>query len=84
MLTRLVKIIIPRDGYSIRSTKRVPKATFSFSYTLRIGFGSRVWLIPTQGRNKAYRGAEIPRYGSVFFEDTDIPGRTVFQDMRRT
>ena len=64
MLTRLVKIIIPRDGYSIRSTKGVPKVTFSDLVT--------------------YRSAEIPRYGSIFFEDTDIPGRTVFQDMRRT
>ena len=33
--------------------------------------------------NKAYREAEITRYGPVFFENTDIPGRTLFQDMRR-
>ena len=32
--------------------------------------------------NKAYRGVEITRYRPVFFENTDIPGRTVFQDMR--
>ena len=33
--------------------------------------------------NEEYRGAEITRYGPVFFENTDIPGRTVFQDTRR-
>ena len=63
MLTRLVKIIIPRDGYSIRSTKGVPKVTFSFSYTLRVGFGSRVWLIPTL--------CEIRRIAVLKFHDTD-------------
>ena len=62
MLTRLMKIIIPRDGYSIRSTKEVPKVTFSFSYTLRVGFGSRVWLIPTL--------CEIRRIAVLKFHDT--------------
>ena len=63
MLTRLVKIIIPRDGYSIRTTKGVPKVTFSFSYTQRVGFGSRAWLIPTL--------CEIRRIAVLKFHDTD-------------
>ena len=44
-------------------TKGVPKVTFSFSYTQRVGFGSRVWLIPTL--------CEIRRIAVLKFHDTD-------------